>query len=85
MHKRTRSPSRFTKSELIGKMIEAGKESIEVQEIFFGLGSEPLTDQVIKELVSRGWPESELKRMQASGYIYNRNRDSLLAPDLHFY
>lgn len=42
--------------------------------------AEPLTDQVIAELVSKGWPESDLKQMRDEGAAYNRQRNSIVFP-----
>lgn len=47
---------------------------------FLGEGAEDLTDDLIAELVGRGWPEADLKKMRAEGAKYNRDRDSIVYP-----
>jgi hypothetical protein len=57
-------------------------EDRDVLEVFFLEGSEVLTDAVIGELETRGWPRDQLVEWQALGAVYNRRRDSiLLAPE----
>ncbi len=53
----------------------------DILEIFGGVGSEPLTDALVVELVGRGWSEVELQRAQRQGSRYNRRRDTLLSND----
>lgn len=58
--------------------------SEEIAQIFFGKGSEELTDKLIEELVARGWERQGLDDMQKDGYRYNRSRDSLIEGKSHF-
>ncbi len=53
----------------------------DIAEIFAGVGSEPLMDALVVELVGRGWSEVELRRAQRQGSRYNRRRDSLFSND----
>ena len=41
-------------------------------------GNEELTDQIITELVSQGWPKSDLLEFQKNGNKYNRSRNSIV-------
>jgi hypothetical protein len=45
-----------------------------------GDGAEPVTDELINELVDNGWSEVELRRYQQEGAIYSRPRNSMLYP-----
>ena len=58
--------------------------SEEIEQIFFGKGSEKLTDALIEELVEKGWERKELIEMQKEGYRYNRSRNSLVEGEAHF-
>ena len=52
----------------------------EIRQIFFGEGSERLTDKLIDELVARGWDRARLLEHRANGGVYCRPRDSILYP-----
>ncbi len=52
----------------------------EFRELFLGDGAEPVTDELINELVDNGWSEVELRRYQQEGAIYSRPRNSMLYP-----
>jgi len=44
-------------------------------------GNEELTDKIINELVSQGWPKSDLVEFQKNGNKYNRSRNSIVFDD----
>lgn len=48
------------------------------EQVILGVGSEYLTDDLIKELVGRGFPGPDLKRLQKSGFRYCRSRNSFI-------
>jgi hypothetical protein len=52
----------------------------DVAEIFFGVGAEVLSEEVIAELVARGWPRRDLEELGAAGAQYSRARDSIVFP-----
>jgi hypothetical protein len=54
----------------------------EVAEIFFGVGTVPLTDELIDELVSEGWQRRDLLDARRFGFRYNRRRNSLFMGDV---
>jgi hypothetical protein len=66
-----------------------GQESVsttsadEIEQIFFGKGTEELTDKVVEELVSKGWEKEGLIEFQKKGFRYNCSRDTLFDPDIH--
>lgn len=39
-----------------------------------------IDDQVVKQMVNKGWSEEEVLRLKAEGYRYSPGRDSLLGP-----
>lgn len=39
---------------------------------------EPMTQQLIDDLVARGWDRKQIEVLAASGWKYNRERDSLM-------
>ena len=43
-------------------------------------GLEPLTEELISELVEKGMPEGDLRFAARSGATYNRQRNSLIMP-----
>jgi hypothetical protein len=53
-------------------------------QIFLGQGTEPLTDELIRELVAKGWQEQELRSMKETGAMYSRPRNSLIFPTESF-
>jgi hypothetical protein len=48
--------------------------------VFLGEGAVPLTDDVIADLVRKGWPEGNLREAQAAGAAYNTLRNSIVYP-----
>jgi hypothetical protein len=54
------------------------KESI--SQIFGGEGTEPITEDLIAELVGKGWAEDDLRKGLSMGAMYSRPRNSLLMP-----
>lgn len=55
-------------------------ETTETTDSFMELyvGLEGLTDQVVKELVLKGWPKEDLLKARKEGWVYNRIRNSLI-------
>jgi hypothetical protein len=47
---------------------------------FFGEGLEPITDELINELVKKGWSGEDLKRQRNKGGKYSRTRNSIIYP-----
>lgn len=58
--------------------------SEEIDQIFFGKGSDKLTDELLEELVAKGWERKGLVEFQKEGYRYNRSRNSLVEGETHF-
>lgn len=56
----------------------------EIDQIFFGKGSEELTDELVEELVAKGWERKGLVEFQKEGFRYNRTRNSLVEAEPHF-
>ena len=58
------------------------EQAIETFErVFLGKGSEPLTDELISELVkTEGIPENDLKELQKLGAVYHRDKKSFTLP-----
>jgi hypothetical protein len=52
----------------------------EVRELFLGEGSEAITEELINELVGKGWNESQLRSYQKEGALYSRPRNTILYP-----
>jgi hypothetical protein len=52
----------------------------EVSQLFFGVGAVKLTEEVITELVARGWPRADLECFARRGAMYSRLRDSIVFP-----
>jgi hypothetical protein len=48
--------------------------------VFLGEGNEPLTEDLIKELVQKGWPEADLREFARGGAEYCRPRKSIVYP-----
>jgi hypothetical protein len=55
----------------------------EIQQIFFGADSEPLTEELIQELIAKGWPEEDLRVLAGEGQTYCRPRNSLMGPSYY--
>jgi len=53
-------------------------EEGEIEAIFGDAGKVELTDELIAELVARGWPEKDLLWARSAGMKYSTIRDSLL-------
>lgn len=51
-----------------------------VRQIFFGEGSESLTDDLIAELVGMGWKKADLEKFRREGGYYCRPRNSIVFP-----
>ena len=65
------------------KLLDANNSDFNHQnfrQVFMGEGAEPLCECVIQELVSKGWPENDLRQMQKEGAFYSRYRNSILFP-----
>jgi hypothetical protein len=58
--------------------------SDDVAAVFFGVGTEELTDKLVEELVGGGWERKGLLEMRAMGARYNRKRHSLFIPEGDF-
>jgi hypothetical protein len=56
----------------------------ELREIFFGEGSEPITENLIEELAGEGWDRIVLLDARKGGAVYNRKRNSILFPPKMF-
>ena len=56
----------------------------EIEQIFFGKGTEELTNQLVEELVGKGWERKRLVEYKKQGFRYNRKRNSMFDPDVHF-
>lgn len=52
----------------------------EFRQLFGGEGVEPITESLIRELVSRGKSESDVRAFARLGFQYSRPRDSFLSP-----
>jgi hypothetical protein len=52
----------------------------EFSQLFGGEGEIPLTPDVIKELVAKGWSEDDLNYAASSGAMYSTVRKSILFP-----
>ena len=52
----------------------------DVREIFGGEGQEPLTEELIKQLVSDGWDEKQVRDMAKMGGVYSRPRNTIILP-----
>ncbi len=52
----------------------------DVRQIFLGEGQEPLTDALVDELVSKGWPRDRLEDARRQGMSYSRPRNSMITP-----
>jgi hypothetical protein len=52
----------------------------DVRQIFFGEGTEPITDELIKELVEKGFPRNDLLYLKNEGAMYSRPRNSFIFP-----
>lgn len=56
----------------------------DLREIFFGEGSEPITIQLIEQLVRQGWDRMTLLDARKGGAVYNRQRHTILFPPQFF-
>lgn len=54
----------------------------DIRQIFLGEGSEPLTDELIDELVSGGWEREGIEYARDNGGAYSRPRHSLIFPNV---
>jgi len=54
-----------------------------IQQLFFGKDNEAITEQVIHELVSKGWPEKDVLQFAKEGFTYCRPRNSFIEPHAH--
>jgi len=52
----------------------------EVREIFLLEGCEPLSDDLIGELVAKGWPKDDLLFLRGARGVFCRRRNSILFP-----
>jgi hypothetical protein len=52
----------------------------ELSQVFFGLGTMPLSDAVISRLVAKGWSRFELEKFRSYGAVYSLQRDSIVFP-----
>lgn len=55
----------------------------EIARIFFGKDNEPITEEIIAELVAQGMPEADIRQMAKDGFMYCRPRNSFISPP-HF-
>jgi hypothetical protein len=58
--------------------------SEDIAQIFFGKGSEEITDKLVEELVAKGVEREGLLHLQKEGFRYNRSRDSFIEGKPHF-
>jgi hypothetical protein len=49
-----------------------------MRHLFLGEGTEPLTDELVAELVSKGWPMERLIEARENGMAYSRPRNSII-------
>lgn len=52
----------------------------EMTHIFFGVGTLPLSDDLIARLVHRGWRRVDLERFRNAGAVYSLQRNSIIFP-----
>jgi hypothetical protein len=48
------------------------------RQVILGEGQVPLTDDLIQELVKKGWPEKDLRIFKAQGAMYSVPRNSII-------
>ena len=51
-----------------------------IPELFLGVGTEPLTDELIDELVELNWKREHLLFHRSNGGVYSKDRNSVLYP-----
>jgi hypothetical protein len=61
--------------------LQVAAVGLEVAQVFFGVGTVPLSDAVIAKLVARGWPRVDLEQLKRLGAVYSLQRDSIVIPD----
>jgi hypothetical protein len=52
----------------------------DLKHIFFGEGTEPITDELINELLTKGWSKKDLVSYRNNGGQYSRPRNSIIYP-----
>ena len=62
------------------KKRKRAKLSKDFRHLFSRDGTEPITDELINELVGKGWSMDELKAQRNKGGRYSRVRDSIIYP-----
>jgi len=53
------------------------------RQLFLGEGTEPLTNELIEELVLKGWKKSDLLYHRQRGGMYSRPRNTVFYPPEH--
>lgn len=65
------------------KMIDKAMSAERKMDAVFGqLDAVALSDDVIGQLVRRGWSEEELRKAAADGFVYSPSRNSILSPPM---
>ena len=72
--------SRMRREALGGSGFGGSKFEKDIAEIFFGVGQQPLTEDLIQKLLSMGWRESDLRLAASQGATYSESRNSLMFP-----
>lgn len=67
--------------DLIEEM-ERQKFSPDVRQIMLREGAEPITDELVEELVQRGWSRELVEQYRSQGMDYSRPRNTFLGPIL---
>ena len=65
-----------------GKLKKKKREKLskDFKHLFSRDGTEPITDELINELVEKGWSGEDLKKNRNKGGKYSRTRNSIIYP-----